>query len=123
MFVIDPHAAAPPYEQLRLQIIAAVKRGELVAGTRMPTVRRLAEDLGLAANTVARAYRELERDEVIETRRRRGSFIAASGDASHRQAQEAATAYAGRVRQLGLDTADALEIVAAALRAADAPPL
>ncbi|MCX7522610.1 GntR family transcriptional regulator [Microbacterium sp. STN6] len=116
MIVIDPTSTTPPFEQLRLQVIDAVRNGELVPGARLPTVRRLADDLGLAPNTVARAYRELERDEVIETRGRHGSFIAATGDASQRQAQQAATAYAERVAQLGIAPGEALEIVTAALK-------
>lgn len=115
MLVIDPASATPPYEQLRVQVIAAVRVGELTPGTRLPTVRRLADDLGLAPNTVARAYRELERDEVIETRGRNGSFVAATGDAAHRQAQQAATTYVERTAQLGVTRAEALAIVTAAL--------
>ncbi|WP_235491788.1 GntR family transcriptional regulator [Leifsonia sp. Root112D2] len=120
MRVIDPKSATPPYEQLRVQVIEAVRAGELTPGTRLPTVRRLADDLGLAPNTVARAYRELERDEVIETRGRNGSFIAATGDATHRQAQLAATVYAERTAQLGVTRAEALAIVTAALGASPA---
>ncbi|WP_165067320.1 GntR family transcriptional regulator [Marisediminicola senii] len=117
ILVIDPSSATPPYEQLRVQVIDAVRAGTLVPGTKLPTVRRLAEDLGIAPNTVARSYRELERDEVIETRGRNGSFIAATGDAEHRQAQLAATAYVERVRQLRLGTDEALALVRAALQA------
>lgn len=113
--VVDPHAATPPFEQLRVQIIEAVRSGELAAGTRLPPVRTLAAELGLAANTIARTYRELERDEVIETRGRNGSFVAATGDATHRQAQLAAIAYADRVKALGVSSGDALSIVSAAL--------
>jgi DNA-binding transcriptional regulator YhcF (GntR family) len=114
-FAIDPAASVAPFEQLRTQIVDAVRDGSLAAGTKLPTVRRLAEDLGLAAGTVARAYRELERDEVIETRGRLGTFVAASGDPTQRQAQAAATAYADRVRELGLGPEDALAYVRAAL--------
>ncbi len=113
--VVDPHAPIPPYEQLRMQVIEGVRTGALSPGDKLPTVRRLAADLGLAPNTVARAYRELEQDKVIETRGRLGSFIAATGDATHQQAQLAAVAYAERVRALGLPTDEALEIVRTAL--------
>jgi DNA-binding transcriptional regulator YhcF (GntR family) len=115
ILTLDQHSPTPPFEQLRVQVIEGVRNGTLSPGDKLPTVRRLAEDLGLAANTVARAYRELERNEVIETRGRLGSFIAATGDATHKQAQLAAIAYAERVRALGLDAAEALGIVAAAL--------
>jgi DNA-binding transcriptional regulator YhcF (GntR family) len=116
VLTIDSHSSTPPYEQLRLQVIDAVRIGALASGARLPTVRKLAAELSLAPNTVARAYRELEADEVIETRGRHGSFIAASGDPTHRQAQLAATAYAARVDQLGIDPAEALRLVTAALR-------
>jgi DNA-binding transcriptional regulator YhcF (GntR family) len=53
----------------------------------MPTVRTLATELGIAANTVARAYRELERDDVIETRGRNGTFVSTAGDPTQKQAQ------------------------------------
>ena len=112
---VDPLAATPPFEQLRVQIIEAVRSGRLSAGTRLPPVRTLAGELGLATNTVARAYRALERDEVIETRGRNGSFVAATGDATHRQAQLAAIAFAARISRLGVDPAEALALAAAAL--------
>lgn len=115
ILTIDPQISTPPYEQLRVQVIEGVRTGALAPGDKLPTVRRLAEDLGLAPNTVARAYRELEADEVIETRGRLGSFIAATGDATHRQAQLAAVAYAERVRSLGLPAEEALAIVRTAL--------
>lgn len=115
MIVIDPQSAVPPYEQIRVQLVEAVRSGELAAGARMPTVRKLAEDLGLAVNTVAKAYRELERDRVIETRGRNGSFVSATGDPTEQQAQLAASAYAERIAQLGVDAADALALVRNAL--------
>lgn len=115
ILTLDPHSPTPPFEQLRMQVIEGVRSGTLAPGDKLPTVRRLAEDLGLAANTVARAYRELERDEVIETRGRLGSFIAATGDATHQQSQLAAIAYATRVRALGVGETEALAIVRAAL--------
>ena len=114
---IDATSATPPFEQLRVHVIDAVRESSLVPGTRLPTVRKLADELGLAANTVARAYRELERDDVIETRGRHGSFIAATGDATHKQAQLAASVFADRMRQLGIPTDDALSIVTSALDA------
>jgi len=112
---IDTKSTEPPFEQVRTGVIALVASGSLVSGSRLPTVRALAEQLGIAANTVARAYRELESDEVIETRGRNGSFVRASGDAIHQKAEAAARAYADRVDQLGISPADALAIVTAAL--------
>jgi DNA-binding transcriptional regulator YhcF (GntR family) len=112
---IDPVSATAPFEQIRVQLMEAVRTGVLVPGDKLPTVRRLADDLGLAPNTVARSYRSLERDEVIETRGRLGSFVAATGDAAHRQMQLAAVVYADRATSLGVDSDEALAIVRAAL--------
>ncbi|WP_354002845.1 GntR family transcriptional regulator [Microbacterium elymi] len=98
-------------------MVAAVATGELAPGERLPTVRRLAEDLGLAAGTVARAYRELETSGVIETRGRAGTFVTLDRDPVRQQAQRAAAAFAEQVRGLGLAADEALAIAAAALRA------
>ena len=116
MLAVDPKSAVPPFEQLRVQFRDLVASGDLVPGTRLPTVRRLAEDLGLAPNTVARTYRELETDGIIETRGRNGSFVSSHGDPAERQAQEAAAAFAKRIRTLGFDADEAVTLVAAALR-------
>ncbi|MGA5816418.1 GntR family transcriptional regulator [Kitasatospora sp. NPDC094028] len=114
---VDPAAATPPYEQIRAQIAERARTGELPTGLRLPTVRALAEELGLAAGTVARAYKELEADGVVETHGRRGTLIAATGDTAHRLAAEAAAAYAERAARLGLSHGDALAAVDTALRA------
>ncbi|MFJ8192455.1 GntR family transcriptional regulator [Streptomyces sp. NPDC096094] len=109
---------APPYEQVRAQISEQARSGALPVGYRLPTVRGLAESLGLAANTVAKAYRALEGDGVIETRGRNGTFVAAAGSAAEREVASAAQEYAARARRLGLGETDALGAVRDALRAA-----
>ena len=113
---IDDSAA--PYEQIRAQISEQARSGALPVGYRLPTVRGLAESLGLAANTVAKAYRALETDGVIETRGRNGTLIAAAGSAAEREASLAAQLYAEKVRRLGLTEGDAVAAVRDALRAA-----
>ena len=113
---IDSQSSTPPFEQLRSQVIAAVRSGELAHDARLPTVRALAAELGLATNTVARAYRELERDSVIETRGRFGSFVAPNGDSAERHAQAAADAFATRIEQLGVSPVEALALVTEALK-------
>ena len=65
----------PPYEQVRRQLAGHIEAGRLVAGSRLPPVRQLAADLGLAAGTVARAYRELEEAGLITTGRARGTHV------------------------------------------------
>src|SRR6195952_5898053 len=100
MITVDAGSAVPPYEQVREQIRSQVDAGELSPGTKLPTVRRLAGDLGLANNTVARAYRELEALGVIETRGRAGSVVTGAG--VDRAAREAAHQYAATLKALGL---------------------
>ncbi len=108
---------APPYEQVRAQIAEQARSGALPVGYRLPTVRGLAETLGLAANTVAKAYRALEADGVIETRGRNGTVIAAVGSAAEREVAAAAEVFAERVRRLGVGEEVALAAVRDALRA------
>ncbi|MEV0275955.1 GntR family transcriptional regulator [Streptomyces sp. NPDC050610] len=115
---VDPGAQHPPYEQLRAQIAGQARSGALPTGYKLPTVRGLAEELGLAANTVAKAYRALEADGVIETRGRNGTFVAAAGDSAEKEAASAAEAYARRAHRLGLDERAARAAVDDALRAA-----
>ncbi|MFE9775467.1 GntR family transcriptional regulator [Streptomyces sp. NPDC005931] len=110
--------SAPPYEQVRAQISEQARSGVLPVGYRLPTVRGLAGTLGLAVNTVAKAYRALEADGVIETRGRNGTVVAAAGSAAEREAASAAQAYAQRARRLGLSEEAALGAVRDALRAA-----
>lgn len=106
---IDTSAADPPYEQIRTQIAAHVAAGELAPGTKLPTVRALAESLGIAPNTVARAYRELEHSGVVTTRGRNGTVV--NGDGSDRAAKDAALTYADAMRALGVRQDEALELV------------
>ena len=78
---VDLGSATPPYEQIRAQISSLIGLGTLAPGSRLPTVRSLAADLGIAAGTVARAYRELEQSGLIVTRRRNGTVVAGAAAA------------------------------------------
>ncbi len=80
---VDPHDATPIYAQLERGLRAAIATGRLRSGDQLPTVRQLAVDLRVNANTVARVYAELERAGVIETRRGIGSFISATPARAH----------------------------------------
>ncbi|WP_431981867.1 GntR family transcriptional regulator [Streptomyces qinglanensis] len=114
---LDPDAPEAPYEQVRARIAALARGGDLPTGYKLPTVRGLAEELGLAANTVAKAYRALEADGVIETRGRNGTFIAAVGGVTERELAEAAQAFAARAMRLDAGQDAALSAVRDALRA------
>src|SRR3954451_19314041 len=92
MFAIDPRDPTPLYAQLERAIRLAIATGRLGAGARLPTVRQLAVDLRVNANTVAKVYGELERAGVLETRRGVGTFV--------REAADGAQARAGQEREL-----------------------
>jgi DNA-binding transcriptional regulator YhcF (GntR family) len=74
--VVDPDLETPPYQQVAAQIRAAIERGELPPEAPLPTVRQLAGDLGLAPNTIARAYGELQSEGWLVGDRRRGTRVA-----------------------------------------------
>jgi DNA-binding transcriptional regulator YhcF (GntR family) len=114
---LDLNSSLPPFEQLRTGIAARIRDGRLPAGTRLPPVRRLAGDLDLAPNTVARAYRELELAGLVITAGRRGTVVAASGDEVAREAAAAAAAYADAVHRLGVNPPEALALARAAVEA------
>ncbi|WP_084964050.1 GntR family transcriptional regulator [Thermoactinospora rubra] len=115
MIVIDTASPVPPFEQLRAQLARQIQNGTLAVGTRLPTIRHLAADLGLAVNTVGRAYRELEEAGLIETRGRAGSFVSAAGEEGRERARRAAADYAAVIASVGIDADEALRIVQAAL--------
>lgn len=119
MITLDPTAAEPPYDQVRRQLAASIADGRLPVGTRLPTVRSLAAELGLAPNTVARAYRELHTAGLLETRGRAGTFVAATGSERHRRAAAAAHAYAATLHELGFSPTEALQLVHGVLAPAD----
>ncbi|MFN2556982.1 MAG: GntR family transcriptional regulator [Nitriliruptorales bacterium] len=116
---INPASDLPPYEQLRRQVAALIAVGSLPTGTRLPPIRQLAADLDLAAGTVARAYRELERDALVQTRGRHGTVVAAQAGRRlvvdrREQLDAAAFAYAAAAAELGFDEAASVERLRAA---------
>src|ERR1700759_2679644 len=119
---VDGTAGRPLFDPLRNQIIGATGDGTLAPGVRLPTVRELAGQLGLAVNTVARAYRELETAGVVETRGRFGTFVARA-DPSDSAMAAAARAYLDVARGLGLGKAEALRYLAAYAGGLRARPL
>src|SRR5688572_8161728 len=110
---IDTRDRTPIYAQLERALRAAVATGRLQPGDQLPTVRQLAVDLSVNANTVARVYAELERAGVIETRRGVGSFVCGSAARAHppREHDRRLRAFVTRV----LSDADAAGFTAADL--------
>lgn len=120
---IDPTSAVPPYAQVQEQIATMIRSGVLGPDTRLPAIRHLANDLGVAANTVARAYRELELSGLVATRGRHGTVAlappAAGGDEQQRQVADAAAAFAIEANHRGLDLDQALDAVRSAFGGLD----
>jgi GntR family transcriptional regulator len=115
---IDPGDPTPPYEQLRRQLVDLIEAGQLVEGERIPPVRQLAGDLGLAVGTVARTYRELEAAGFVRSRRGGGTRVALTApkpSARERQARLAglAAAYVMKARALGASDAEITAAVVA----------
>jgi DNA-binding transcriptional regulator YhcF (GntR family) len=113
---VDPASPEPPFEQVRAQVEALIRGGRLVPGDRLPTVRGLATDLGLAANTVARAYKELEAAGLVETRSRAGTVVASGEHAAEAALAALAGRFVAAAREAGVPDAAALEIVRHAQR-------
>ncbi|WP_372697748.1 GntR family transcriptional regulator [Arthrobacter sp. JSM 101049] len=114
---IDKDTAANPYDQVRQQVLEAIASGRLVPGTRLPPVRALAGRLGVAVNTVARAYRELEQAGAVQTRGRHGTVVLAAGSDVDGHLAAAAAVLVRQACDWGVDEARTVEFVRAAFRA------
>lgn len=117
---VDLTDPTPAYEQLRRQFALLIETGQLIRGDRLPPLRQLARDLGLAVGTVGRAYQELEAAGLVLTRRGGGTTVqvpavdAVATTRAHLRA--AATAYAKQVAALGLSQDDAVNALEKAWR-------
>jgi DNA-binding transcriptional regulator YhcF (GntR family) len=117
---IDPESTLPPYEQLRVQIAGLIGGGSLGPGARLPAVRQLAADLGVAPGTVGRAYRELEDDGWIEGRGRHGTVVCPERPTKpaaqrERRLRAEIEILVSTARSLGASDAEVLDAVHAAL--------
>ena len=111
-------SAQPPYEQVRREIIEQVRSGELRSGDKLPAIRVLAEDLGLAPGTVARAYKLLEEGRIVVTRRGAGTTVAPDAAREARRAAAAAERESGGPVDAGLTSLFAGPVAAARARGA-----
>jgi DNA-binding transcriptional regulator YhcF (GntR family) len=124
MLSVDPDSSVPPYAQIVDQVRALANAGVLANGTRLPPIRQLAGDLGLAGGTVARAYRELEAEGVVITRGRHGTIVQAPANGSIETPAplvDAARTYAEVVTGLGISIDDAVSALRVALSSPDLP--
>lgn len=120
---LDPTSAVPPYAQLQEQLTTMIRSGVLAPGTRLPAIRHLATDLGVAVNTVARSYRELELDGLIVTRGRHGTLVKEPPPVRpavrDMAIADAARAYTLEAAHRGLELDQALEAVRTAFQELD----
>ena len=111
---LDPDSAVPPYAQLHDQLATMIRSGVLAPGARLPAIRHLANDLGVAINTVGRAYRELELDDLVASRGRHGTTVlepTTNVPARRAEMATAATSFAIEAKHRGLDLDQALAAV------------
>lgn len=120
---LDPASAVPPYAQLQEQITTMIRSGVLEPGVRLPAIRHLANDLGVAVNTVARAYHELELGGLVASHGRHGTIVlpppAPTGPQPQQMLAGAASSFALEATHRGLDLDQALDAVRAAFRHLD----
>ena len=109
----NPGSSVPLFEQLRLNIIERADNGSLAPGTKLPAVRNLAGELGVAPHTVARAYKELEAAGVVVTRGRNGTVVCAR-DEAWSSLSAAAADFAAAAKAQGATFAEAVQLLAAA---------
>lgn len=115
---IDPTSIVPPYRQVHDAIVTGISSGRLHPGEKLPTVRALAADLALAPNTIASAYRSLEKLGVIEGRGRAGTFVTLSEDPIESAARELMVDAVAQLTRLGISDESATEFFHDALKTA-----
>ena len=106
----------PIYKQIVNQVKYRVASGQLVAGEELPPIRVLAAQLGINPNTVARAYRELEQDGLVTTRRTAGTYVSGTGSRLARRERvkiltERIDALLAEARQLNIDLEEVIDLL------------
>lgn len=116
-FSTDP-AGEAPYRQVRKRIAADIAAGKIAVGEKLPSVRALATQLGLAANTAAKVYKELEEAGVVQTRGRNGTIVTRRGAATPAKVLAAVERVATEARAAGMDDDAVVALLRAALASA-----
>ena len=111
---IEPTLGIAPYQQVREQILAAIAKGKLAPGTKLPSVRALAGNLNLAVNTVAKVYKELELQGAVVTRGRHGTIVQAAENRAEQEVSDAAADLARIAQTWSVDEATAVKYLRAA---------
>jgi DNA-binding transcriptional regulator YhcF (GntR family) len=115
--VVDADNGVAPWRQVYDQIVRAITTGALAHGARLPPIRQLARDLGLASGTIARVYRELEAGGQVATGRAKGTVVTGPAEQPNRAEllRKAAAEFAVRAYELNAGPAEAVDAVRTAL--------
>ena len=121
-FRLKPSSGVPTYLQLVQQVKQAVRLGVLQPGDQLPTVKEVVARLAINPNTVLKAYRELDREGLVDARRGQGTFLsqdlAPTAASDHAALQKALLDWVERARRAGFDEEGIAALMAAAIRAA-----
>ena len=121
-FHLDQRSGLPMYLQIVQQVKEALRLGLLDIGDQLPTVREVVAELAINPNTVAKAYRELEREGLVDARQGRGTFVSSTLIASslehHESLRRALLAWLAEAQRAGLDAESIRALVSRTLREA-----
>lgn len=115
-FTPDPDGGDPPFLQIRKRIAADIAEGSIAVGTKLPSVRALAAQMGVANNTAARVYRELEESGIVETHGRGGTIVTRRGSNTPARVRGAAERLAKEAALAGMDDEAVIALVRASLQ-------
>jgi len=123
-FRVDGRSGVPPYLQLVQQVRQALRMGLLTAGDQLPTVREVVSEVAVNPNTVLKAYRDLEREGLVEARAGHGTFVlrrpAGPPPATHSRLGRSLARWVGEAREAGLDDESMESLLRLTLRSAAA---
>ncbi len=113
--------SGPPVGQITAAVVDAINRADTRAGDRLPPVRKLAEHLGIAVNTVAKAYKRLEEWKLVEGRGRAGTLVSTDANQLRGEIQQLVCQLVTRASRAGLGTAELHQMVDAAAARCERP--
>lgn len=116
-FSVDTASKVPPFDQIKHTVIEAIETKSVNVDEKLPAIRALATELGLAVNTVARSYRELEEEGYVVTQGRSGTRISSTAVPSDIALSQLTREYVAKLRELGIDKEKALSAVETAFSA------
>src|SRR3954464_4699204 len=121
-FHLDPHSGVSTYLQIVQQVKDALRLGIIDVGDQLPTVREVVAELAINPNTVAKAYRELEREGLVDARPGRGTFVSSTLVASsledHEVLRRALFAWLREAQRAGIDEESILALISSTVREA-----